>query len=149
MPEHDKPNEPPKATSTGTVKNPTTGSSVKSGESVAKSGVITGDKTEKSPTEESKAANTPTTKALAEQKREAENKESETLEKSFEIHGEALQGDSFRITAKRGNVTLAIPVPIEGSNNVVTLTNTFKLIDEIQKSSTRKELEDKFGAFVQ
>lgn len=114
----------PKIESTGAVKSPT-GNTVKAAESVNKTGVITGDKT-----------STPTS--------------NEPFEKTFSsIKGEVLQGDSFRITIQRGNKTIRIPVPIEGSNNIVTISNTFKLIEEILNVATEKELDEKFHSFVE
>src|SRR4051794_36429481 len=100
------PTNAPKIEATGAVKSPT-GNTVKTDESVNKTGVITGDKTA------------------------AKITSNEPFEKTFSnIKGEVLQGDSFRITLQRGNKTIRIPVPIEGSNNIVTISNTFKLIEE-------------------
>lgn len=118
------PTNSPKIESTGAVKSPT-GNTVKASESVNRTGVITGDKT--------------TTKSTS----------NEPFEKSFSsIKGEVLQGDSFRITLQRGNKTIRIPVPIEGSNNIVTISNTFKLIEEILNVATEKELDEKFHSFI-
>jgi hypothetical protein len=114
----------PKIESTGAVKSPT-GNTVKAAESVNKTGVITGDKT-----------STPTS--------------NDPFEKSFSsIKGEVLQGDSFRITLKRGNKTIRMPVPIEGTNNIIVLSNTFKLIEEMLNIATEKELDEKFHSFVE
>lgn len=116
----------PKMESTGAVKSPS-GQTVKASESVNKDGVITGDKTSKSTSESN-----------------------EPFEKSFSsIEGEALQGDSFRIILQRGRKTIRIPVPITGSDNIVTITNVFKLIKEVLETPTEKELEEKFGSFVE
>lgn len=118
------PTSTPKVESTGVAKSPT-GNTVKAGESVNKSGVVTGDK--------APAKATP----------------NEPFEKSFSsVKGEVLQGDSFRITLQRGNKTIRIPVPIEGSNNIVTISNTFKLIEEILNVATEQELDEKFHSFV-
>lgn len=117
------PKETPKIESTGAVKD-TSGQTIKASETTNKDGVITGDKT-------SKASNEP-------------------FEKSFSsIEGEALQGDSFRITLKRGRKTIRIPVPITGSDNVTTLTNTFNLIKKMLETPSEKELEETFGSFVE
>lgn len=118
----------PKMESTGAVKTPT-GQTVKASESVnkatEKSGVVTGERTS------SATSNEP-------------------FEKSFSsIKGEILQGDSFRITLQRGNRTIRIPVPIQGSDNIVVLKNTFKLIEEMLATPTEKELDEKFHSFVE
>lgn len=148
MPDINKASESPKTTSTGTVKNPATGSTKAASE---REGVITGDRKGEDPKTESQIANTPTAKTLAEEKREAENQESdEQLPKGFsEISGEVLQGDSFRITIKRGNTTMFIPVPVTGTSNVIVLDNTFRIIKAIQEAKNPKELQDKFASFVQ
>lgn len=117
----------PKVESTGVVKSPT-GQTVKASQpspsTPQKTGVITGDKASKT-------------------------ESPEPFEKSFSsIKGEVLQGDSFRITLQRGNKTIRIPVPIEGSNNIVTISNTFKLIEEVLNTSTEKELDEKFHGFI-
>lgn len=117
----------PKLESTGMTKTPS-GTQAKAGESVNKTGVVTGDKSGDS--------------------KKSENLE--PLEKSFSsIEGEILQGDSFRITLKRGNKTIRIPVPIEGANNVIVLDNTFRIIKAVLEAKTEKELNEKFAAFVE
>jgi len=125
-----------KTNESGSVKSPQTGSTLSANQSETKAA--------------SMAANTPTTKAVAESARTANNQQSEKLDSGIsELKGEVLQGDSFRITLKRGNKTLLIPVPITGSDNVVILDNTFRIISEVMKASTEKELSDKFASFVQ
>lgn len=142
--------ETPKIESTGSVKS-TTGNTVKADESVNKTGVITGDKL--SPEEQKRLSAEEAAAKSAEEQKTPEQTKSQTsnepFEKSFSsIKGEVLQGDSFRITMKRGNKTIRIPVPIEGSNNIVTISNTFKLIEEILNVTTEKELDEKFHSFV-
>lgn len=137
----------PKTTSTGTVQNPQTGSTVKANESVNKTGVVTGDK--KPPEDEKAKEETPQEKANREQRELAEEEENKPLEGKFsEIKGEVLQGDSFRISLTRGNKVVQIPVPLESTRDVITLDNTFKIISEVMNAKTEKEIDEKFHAFV-
>lgn len=107
---------------TGTIKN-TSGNSKKANESAKTSGVVTGDKTA--------------------------NKEPEPLEASnVKVEGEVLQGDSFRINVTRGALTMHIPVPIEGTNNVQTLNNAMKLVSKALELNHEKEMRDTFGSLI-
>lgn len=125
----------PKLESTGVTKTPT-GETEKADSSTDKSGVITGDKAQQQ-------------EAMDNKEERVEEASNEPFEKHFSsIEGEVLQGDSFRITLKRGNRTIKIPVPVTGSNNITILANTFRLIKEVQNTATEKELYEKFNAFV-
>lgn len=139
----------PKANEGGTVKSPTTGSTLNAASTeTKKEGVITGDKSQTAKTE-SQIANTPTSKAVAEQKRVEESKSSEPVDKNItEFKGEILQGDSFMITFKRGPMTFQIPVPLQSKDDVVVMDNTFRIIDSILNTGNKKELEEKFASFI-
>jgi hypothetical protein len=139
-----------KTTESGSIKDSQTGNTLAANQTTNREGVVTGDKTAK---EESMTANTPTTKAIAEEERTKENAPNaneEPLDAGVsELKGEILQGDSFRITVTRGNKTLLIPVPVEGSKNVTILDNTFRIIKGIMEAKNGRELDDKFASFVQ
>lgn len=134
----DKPTGTPKTTESGIVKDSATGNTKNAADSA---------KTE------SKIANTPTTKTLAETQRSAATAPTpakKPLDKNLSmVKGEIMQGDSFRLTVKRGNITLMLPVPVEGSRNVVILDNTFRIVDAILNAESEDELRDKFASFVQ
>jgi hypothetical protein len=65
------------------------------------------------------------------------------------VRGEILQGDSFRLVVEtNGGQTFHIPVPVEGTRNIYTLDNTFKLVGEIAKGTKKSELETTFASFL-
>lgn len=67
---------------------------------------------------------------------------------NVKIKGELLQGDSFRVNVTKGNLTIHIPVPVEGTNNVNVLKSAFRLIEEAIEVKNEKEMRAKFGSLI-
>jgi hypothetical protein len=132
----------PKVTSTGAVKDPQSGSTLSASakDPTAKEG------------KENNPSNQPTISpktSAAAAAVAAAPKDTRPLDKNFsEVSGEILQGDSYRLTLKRGDVTFHIPVSMETTRDLYTLDNTFKIVSEILKAANRDELHEKFESFI-